>query len=56
VISYEDSPLIRAIKYGRVLVCDEIDKAPIEVVSSLKGLLEDGEMTLMDGRRYCCCR
>ncbi len=29
----------------------QADKAPLEVVSILKGLLEDGEMVLSDGRR-----
>lgn len=38
-------------KEGRVLVVDEADKAPIEVTVVLKGLVEDGEMLLSDGRR-----
>jgi MoxR-like ATPase len=42
VIVWEDSPLVRAVKYGRCLVVDEIDKAPVEVVLILKSLLEDG--------------
>ncbi len=33
-----------------MLVIDEADKAPVEVVSILKGLLEDGHMALSDGR------
>ncbi len=36
---------------GFVLVIDEADKAPVEVISILKGLLEDGEMELSDGRK-----
>ncbi len=36
---------------GRTLVVDEADKAPLEVVIILKGLVEDGEMLLSDGRR-----
>jgi len=28
---YEDSPLVRAARLGRVLVLDEADKAPVEV-------------------------
>ena len=48
---YEDSRLVRAVKHGRILVVDEADKAPLEVVALLKGLLEDGEMLLGDGRR-----
>jgi len=58
--------LVRAATLGRVLVVDEADKvctsssllwyltgvkAPLEVVSVLKSLLEDGEMLLADGRR-----
>lgn len=50
-IIYQDSPLIRAAKEGRVLVVDEADKAPVEVVSVLKSLAEDGEVHLYDGRR-----
>ena len=33
-----------------MLELDEVDKAPVEVVVVLKALLEDGEMTLSDGR------
>ncbi|EQC29690.1 hypothetical protein SDRG_12690 [Saprolegnia diclina VS20] len=50
-ITWEDSPLVRAVKEGRTLVVDEADKAPLEVVCVLKGLIEDGEMLLGDGRR-----
>ncbi len=39
--------MVRAAKYGRTLVIDEADKAPLEVVSILKGLIEDGEMLLV---------
>lgn len=50
-IKYEDSPMIRAARLGRVLVVDEADKAPLEVVCLLKALAEDGEVILYDGRR-----
>jgi hypothetical protein len=50
-IVWEDSPLVRAARTGCALVIDEADKAPIEVVSILKGLVEDGELLLADGRR-----
>jgi von Willebrand factor A domain-containing protein 8 len=50
-IVWRDSPLIRAARDGCALVIDEADKAPIEVVSVLKGLIEDGELLLADGRR-----
>ena len=50
-IAWEDSPLVKAVSEGRVLVVDEADKAPTEVVCLLKTLLEDGEMLLGDGRR-----
>ena len=49
-IVYGDSPLVRAAKTGRILVVDEADKAPVEVVALLKGLIEDGELALPDGR------
>ncbi|TMW60750.1 hypothetical protein Poli38472_000792 [Pythium oligandrum] len=50
-IVWEDSPLVRAAKTGRTLVVDEADKAPLEVVCVLKGLIEDGEMLLGNGKR-----
>merc|ERR550514_2501523 len=50
-VTWEDSPLVRSVRFGRVLVVDEADKAPLEVVVVLKGLAEDGEMSLADGRR-----
>ncbi|VEU39285.1 unnamed protein product [Pseudo-nitzschia multistriata] len=50
-IVWNDSPLIRALRDGCVLLVDEADKAPVEVVSILKGLVEDGELLLADGRR-----
>mmetsp|Transcript_29103 Transcript_29103/g.86552 ORF Transcript_29103/g.86552 Transcript_29103/m.86552 type:complete len:633 (+) Transcript_29103:1-1899(+) len=49
-VVYEDSPLVSAVRHGRVLVIDEADKAPLEVVCILKSLAEDGEFTLGDGR------
>ena len=54
-IVYEDSPLVRAVQTGRVLVLDEVDKAPLEVVCVLKGLIGDGELVLYDGRRILSC-
>lgn len=51
VIHYEDSPLVKAIKEGNVLVIDEADKAPLHVTCILKSLIESGEMILSDGRR-----
>ena len=50
-ITYQDSPLLRAAVAGRVLILDEVDKAPLEVVCLLKGLIGDGEIMLHDGRR-----
>ncbi|TPX69344.1 hypothetical protein SpCBS45565_g02584 [Spizellomyces sp. 'palustris'] len=51
VIEYKDSPLVRAVKKGRVLIVDEADKAPVYITSILKSLAETGEMPLTDGRR-----
>ena len=45
-IVWRDSPLVRAAMHGRVLVLDEADKAPLEVVCVLKGLVEDRELHL----------
>ncbi|XP_065077399.1 von Willebrand factor A domain-containing protein 8 [Ochlerotatus camptorhynchus] len=52
-IIYEDSPLVKAVKNGHVLVIDEADKAPIHVTCILKTLVENGEMMLSDGRKIC---
>lgn len=49
-IVYEDSPLLKAVQHGHVLVVDEADKAPTHVTSILKALVESGEMVLSDGR------
>jgi MoxR-like ATPase len=49
-VIYHDSPLVRAAKLGRILVLDEADKAPVAVVALLKGLVEDGQLSLPDGR------
>ncbi|GFY55984.1 von Willebrand factor A domain-containing protein 8 [Trichonephila inaurata madagascariensis] len=49
-IVYEDSPLLKAVQHGRVLVVDEADKAPTHVTSILKALVVSGEMNLSDGR------
>ena len=51
VIVYEDSPLVKAVKSGYILVVDEADKAPTHVTCILKTLVESGEMILSDGRR-----
>lgn len=51
VLYWEDSPLVRAVREGRALVIDEADKAPLEVVCILKGLIEDKQMLLSDGRK-----
>lgn len=51
VVTYEDSPLVKAVKHGHVLVIDEADKAPTHVTCILKTLVESGEMLLSDGRK-----
>ena len=48
---WDDSPLVRAVTKGHILMVDEADKAPVEVTSVLKSLIEDREMLLADGRR-----
>eukprot|EP01065_Artemidia_motanka_P007773 TRINITY_DN1388_c0_g1_i4.p1 TRINITY_DN1388_c0_g1~~TRINITY_DN1388_c0_g1_i4.p1 ORF type:complete len:1876 (+),score=645.13 TRINITY_DN1388_c0_g1_i4:46-5673(+) len=50
-VVWEDAPLVKAAVEGRVLVIDEVDKAPLEVVGVLRGLIEDRELVLSDGRR-----
>ena len=51
VIKYDDSPLLRAVSLGRVIVIDEADKAPEHVVAVFRSLAGHGEMSLTDGRR-----
>ena len=51
IIVNEDSVLVKAVKYGHVLVIDEADKAPTHVTSVLKSLIEDNSMFLSDGRK-----
>ncbi|KAH9028969.1 AAA domain-containing protein [Lactarius pseudohatsudake] len=51
VVWYTDSPLLRAVAHGRVLVVDEADKAPEHVVAIFRSLAGQGELTLSDGRR-----
>uniref|UniRef100_A0A668AXY8 von Willebrand factor A domain-containing protein 8 n=1 Tax=Myripristis murdjan TaxID=586833 RepID=A0A668AXY8_9TELE len=56
IIVYEDSPLVKAVKLGHILVIDEADKAPTNVTCILKTLVESGEMILADGRRISADR
>ncbi|KAI0315297.1 AAA domain-containing protein [Amylostereum chailletii] len=51
VICYTDSPLLRAVVLGRIIVIDEADKAPEHVVAIFRSLAGQGELTLTDGRR-----
>ncbi|KAJ7057255.1 AAA domain-containing protein [Mycena amicta] len=51
VIKYTDSPLLRAIIYGRIIIIDEADKAPEHVVAIFRSLAGQSELTLSDGRR-----
>ncbi|KAJ6453645.1 AAA domain-containing protein [Mycena vitilis] len=51
VVKYTDSPLLRAIAYGRVIIIDEADKAPEHVVAIFRSLAGQGELSLSDGRR-----
>ena len=51
-IYWEDSPLVKAMNHGRVLIIDEADKAPLEVGCVLKTLLADGEIILGNGVRF----
>lgn len=51
VMRHSDSPLLRAIKLGRIIVVDEADKAAEHVVAVFRSLAGHGELTLSDGRR-----
>lgn len=50
-LKYADSPLVRALKLGRVIVVDEVDKCSASVSAVFKSLAERGELSLPDGRR-----
>lgn len=50
-MKYTDSPLLRAIQFGRVIIIDEADKAAEHVVAIFRSLAGQGELTLPDGRR-----
>ncbi|WFD43708.1 hypothetical protein MPSI1_002372 [Malassezia psittaci] len=50
-LRYSDSPLVRAVKLGRVIVVDEVDKCSASVSAVFKSLAERGELSLPDGRR-----
>jgi len=51
IVVYEDSALVKAVKFGHALVIDEADKAPTHVTCVLKALLENGRANLADGRK-----
>ncbi len=51
IIKYTDSPLLRAITLGRVIVIDEADKAAEHVVAIFRSLAGHGQLSLADGRR-----
>lgn len=42
--------MIKAVREGQVLIIDEADKAPLQVVAILKSLLDTGVLYLSDGR------
>ncbi|KAF7366325.1 von Willebrand factor A domain-containing protein 8 [Mycena sanguinolenta] len=51
IIKYTDSPLLRAIAFGRVIIIDEADKVPEHVVAIFRSLAGQSELSLSDGRR-----
>ncbi|WFD27940.1 hypothetical protein MNAN1_002948 [Malassezia nana] len=50
-LRYADSPLVRALQLGRVIVVDEVDKCSSSVAAVFKSLAERSELSLPDGRR-----
>ena len=56
VIKQTDSPLLRAIIHGRIIIIDEADKAAEHVCAVFRSLAGQNEMTLADGRRVCAIR
>lgn len=50
-LEYKDSPLLKAIQFGRIRMVDEADKAPEHVVAIFRSLAGQSELSLPDGRR-----
>ncbi|CAO1613724.1 unnamed protein product [Jaminaea pallidilutea] len=50
-LQFLDSPLVRAIKLGRIAIIDEADKVSSAVTAVFRSLCERAELTLPDGRR-----
>ncbi|UZJ54566.1 hypothetical protein CBS101457_003886 [Exobasidium rhododendri] len=50
-LKFLESPLVRAIRTGRVAVIDEADKCSAAVTAVFKSLAERSELSLPDGRR-----
>lgn len=50
-LRFVESPLVRAIRLGRVVVVDEADKCSAAVTAVFKSLAERGELSLPDGSR-----
>ncbi|CEH18703.1 AAA ATPase containing von Willebrand factor type A (vWA) domain [Ceraceosorus bombacis] len=50
-LTFLESPLVRAIRTGRLCVIDEADKCPASVTAIFRSLAERRELTLPDGRR-----
>lgn len=51
VMKHSDSPLLRAVQFGRIIIIDEADKAAEHVVAVFRSLAGHGELSLPDGRR-----
>ncbi|GAA5845377.1 hypothetical protein JCM3766R1_006337 [Sporobolomyces carnicolor] len=49
VLERTETPLLRAIRKGRVMVIDEVDKAPPNVIAALASLASRGELSLPTG-------
>ncbi|GAA5899817.1 uncharacterized protein JCM6883_005995 [Sporobolomyces salmoneus] len=49
VLKRQETPLLRAIRKGRIIVIDEADKAPPNVVAALASLASRGELSLPSG-------
>jgi MoxR-like ATPase len=49
VLQWEESGLIRGARLGRVVIVDEADKAPAEVLHILRAMAEDEQMVLPNG-------
>jgi von Willebrand factor A domain-containing protein 8 len=51
VVSWRDSPLVKAVRFGRTLVVDEADKAPLEAIRMCLSLADSSIICVFGARK-----